>query len=129
MTKKKILLIDDNSDFRFTMGVYLEKNGFEVISAEDGKQGWEKIQSERPDIVLLDVMMEQMFSGFEVCRLVRSKNEFKHLPIIGISAMANEIGVKYNQNTDEEYFSPDEFLDKPVDKELLLKSINKLLQL
>ena len=73
MAKKKILIIDDNSDFRFTMGVYLEKNGFDVISAEDGKQGWEKIQSDKPDLVLLDVMMEQMFSGFEVCRKVRNR--------------------------------------------------------
>ena len=125
----KIVLIDDNKDLLFTLETFLQRNGFEVHTAEDGPTGMDLIKKERPDVILLDIMMETLFSGFEVCRLVRSNNEFKHLPIIGISAMANEIGVKYNQNTDEEYFSPDEFLDKPVDKELLLKSINKLLQL
>jgi CheY-like chemotaxis protein len=127
--EKKILIIDDNEDFLFTMGVFLERKGFDVIKAEDGKVGWEKIQSEKPDLVLLDVMMEQMYSGFEVCQKIRNNPEFKSLPIISISAMANELGVRYNKDTDQEYFSPDEFIDKPVDKDLLFNTINKLLKI
>ncbi|MFZ5568989.1 MAG: response regulator [Thermodesulfobacteriota bacterium] len=129
MEKKKIILVDDNPDFRFTMGLFLERNGFDVIAAEDGKTGWERIQAQPPDLILLDVMMENLFSGFELCRQIRNSEEFKHLPIIGISAMADEVGVTFDKETDQEYFSPDIFIDKPVDKELLLKSIHGLLKM
>lgn len=122
------MVVDDNPDFRFTMGLFLERSGFEVITAEDGKTGWEKIQQRTPDLVLLDVMMENLFSGFELCRQIRNNHLFKNLPIIGISAMAEEVGVSFNQETDQEYFSPNMFIDKPVDKELLLKSISDLLK-
>jgi CheY-like chemotaxis protein len=129
MEKKKILLIDDNADYRFTMGVFLERNGFEVVSAENGELGWKMIQAQGPDLVLLDVMMETLFSGFEVCRLVRTDPKLKHIPIIGISGMATDIGVKYDKETEQEYFSPDEFLEKPVDKDELLQKIKKLLKM
>ncbi|MDM8537138.1 response regulator [Desulfobacterales bacterium HSG17] len=127
MAQKKILIIDDQSDYRFTMGVYLERNGFIVFEAEDGKVGWEKIKEVDPDLVLLDIMMESTFSGFEVCRQVRSNKDFKKLPIIGISGMGDELGVKYDESSDQEYFSPDIFIEKPVDKDLLLEKIKGLL--
>ena len=121
-------LIDDNEDFRFTMSVFLERNGFEVVSAEDGEVGWQKIQTEKPDLILLDVMMESMFSGFEVCRQIRIDPDLKHIPIIGISAMNEEIGVQYDGRTDGDYFSVDDFLDKPIDKDVLIRKIDKLLK-
>ncbi|MDX9788219.1 MAG: response regulator [Desulfobacterales bacterium] len=129
MAKKKILVIDDNADYRFTMGVFLARNGFEVINAENGEIGWKMIKEQHPDLVLLDVMMEILFSGFEVCRRVRTDPEVKHIPIIGISGMGNEIGVKFDQVADQEYFSPDEYMEKPVDKDALLQKIKALLRM
>ena len=128
MHKKKIMLIDDNEDFCFTMSVFLERNGFEVVSAEDGEVGWQKIQTEKPDLLLLDVMMESMFSGFEVCRRIRLDPALKHIPIIGVSAMNQEIGVQYDGHTDGDYFRVDDFLDKPIDKDVLIRKIDKLLK-
>lgn len=129
MEKKKIMLIDDNDDYRFTMGVFLERNGFEVFSAENGELGWKMIQEQRPDLVLLDVMMETLFSGFEVCRMIRSDPNLKNTPIIGISGMSDDIGVKFDKENEKEYFSPDEYLDKPVDKDELLQKIKQLLKM
>jgi CheY-like chemotaxis protein len=129
MEKKKVLLIDDNADYRFTMGVFLERNGFAVLKAENGELGWKMIQEQRPDLVLLDVMMETLFSGFEVCRLVRTDPELKHIPIIGISGMTTDIGVKYDKEREQEYFSPDVYLEKPVDKDELLQKIKELLKM
>jgi CheY-like chemotaxis protein len=124
----KIILIDDNPDFLFTMGTFLKRNGYEVLTASDGQKGVELIKKERPDLILLDVMMETLFSGFEVCRQVRTDPETQNTPIIAISGMSDDLGVKFEQTTDEEYFKPNAFLEKPVDKERLLETMRELLQ-
>jgi CheY-like chemotaxis protein len=124
----KILVIDDNTDYLFTMETFLQRNGFEVSTADDGQKGLELIRTERPDLILLDIMMETLFSGFEVCKQVRSDNDLKDIPIIGISAMGDELEINYRQWPDFEYFSPDTFLDKPVDKQRLLQMIPEVIQ-
>ena len=124
----KIVMIDDNPDFLFTMETFLKKNGFEVHTAEDGQKGLEIIRKERPDLVLLDIMMETLFSGFEVCKAVRSDDDLKYIPIIGISAMGEELDIDYSQWPDYEYFRPDAFLDKPIDKQRLLQLIPEVIQ-
>jgi len=95
--KNKVVLIDDNKDYLFTMETFLTKNGFEVSTAEDGQSGVKLVENEKPDIVLLDVMMESLFSGFEVCRKLRQNSDLKSIPIIGISGMADEINVKFDK--------------------------------
>ena len=124
----KIVMIDDNPDFLFTMETFLKKNDFEVHTAEDGQKGLELIRKERPDVILLDIMMETLFSGFEVCKAVRSDDDLKYIPIIGISAMGEELDIDYSQWPDYEYFRPDAFLDKPVDKQRLLQLIPEVIQ-
>lgn len=129
MRTKKILIIDDNPDFIFTMETFLKRSGFTTLSAQDGKKGVETAQKERPDLILLDVMMETLYSGFEVCKRIRTDPLLKNTPIIGISGMADELGVRYDEDRDQEYFSPDAFFDKPVDKEKLLAKIKEFLHL
>ena len=123
-TPSKIIVIDDNPDYLFTMKTFLTRNGFDVETASDGNSGFELIRKHHPDLVMLDVMMENTYSGFEVCRLVRNDPELKDTPIIGISGMAEELGVKFDMYEDKEYFTPDAYFDKPVDKEALLAKIN-----
>ncbi len=120
----KILIIDDNSDYLFSMGTFLERNGFKVLKAEDGRKGLDMIKNDRPDLILLDVMMESTYSGLEVCKKVRGDSEVKDIPIIGISAMGDELGVHVDKWGNSEYFDVDEYLEKPVDKEKLLQRIN-----
>jgi twitching motility two-component system response regulator PilH len=122
----KVIIIDDNADYVFTMGIFLKKNGFEVMSANNGKAGVNLVKQEKPDLILLDVMMETLFSGFEVCRQLRQDSSVKSIPIIGITGMADEINVSYEKEKDFEYFSPEIFMEKPVDKDLLLKNIHSL---
>jgi len=124
----KIVIVDDNTDFLFTMETFLQRNGFEVLTAEDGQKGLELIQKERPDLILLDIMMETLFSGFEVCKQLRSNDELKDIPIIGVSAMGEELDINYRQWPDYDYFSPDTFLDKPVDKQRLLQLIPEVIK-
>jgi CheY-like chemotaxis protein len=124
----KIVLVDDNTDFLFTMETFLQRNGFEVHTAADGQKALELIQKEQPDLILLDIMMETLFSGFEVCKQLRSDDELKDIPIIGVSAIGEELDINYRQWPDYDYFSPDAFLDKPVDKQRLLQLIPEVIQ-
>ncbi len=124
----KIVIVDDNTDFLFTIETFLQRNGFEVYTADDGKKTLELIRKARPDLILLDIMMERLFSGFEICKQVRSDDDLKDIPIIGVSAMRDELDVSYGQKPDYDYFSPDEFLDKPVDKQWLLQLIPEVIQ-
>jgi CheY-like chemotaxis protein len=124
---KTILIIDDNQDYVLAMKTFLSKNGFFVLTAEDGKKGIEIISEQKPDIILLDVMMESLYSGFDVCKYVRNNPQIKNIPIIGISGLKDELGISFDQERDGEYFSPDAFFDKPVDRQALLKSINEFL--
>lgn len=123
-----IIIIDDNRDYLFTMETFLQRNGFEVSTADNGQKGLELIRKQRPDLILLDIMMESLFSGFDVCKQVRSDNDLEDTPIIGISAMVDELGINYHQWPDYEYFSPDKFLEKPVDKQRLLQIIPEVIQ-
>jgi CheY-like chemotaxis protein len=124
---RKIVIVDDNKDYLFATKTLLTRNGYEVMTAEDGKVGIELIKKEKPDLVLLDVMMETLFSGFEVCRQLKQDTDLKSIPVISISGMGDEINVQFNKDCDNEYFSPDEFLEKPVDRDLLLRKISGLL--
>ena len=124
----KVVVVDDNTDYLFTMETFLQRNGFLVHTAEDGQKGLELIRNELPDIVLLDVMMESLFSGFELCKKLRTEENLKNIPIIGISGMGDELGINYKEWPDFEYFSPDEFLDKPVDKQRLLDLIPETIE-
>ena len=79
-----IVIIDDNSDYLFTMKTFLTRNGFEVETADDGETGIALIREKHPDLIMLDVMMETTYSGFEVCRQVRNDPELKKTTIFGI---------------------------------------------
>ena len=124
----KIVMIDDNMDFLFTMETFLQRNGFEVQTADDGQKGIDLIKKEHPDLILLDIMMETLFSGFEVCKQVRADEDLRYIPIIGISAMGDELDINYSQWPDYEYFRPDTFMEKPVDKQRLLQLIPEVIQ-
>jgi len=124
----RIIIIDDNPDFLFTMETFLKRNGFETLTAEGGQKGLDLIKEERPDLILLDVMMESIYSGLDVCKKVRTDPDLKDIPIIGISGMGDELGVRLDKWGDDDYFSVDEFFEKPIDREKLLDRIKVRLE-
>ncbi|MFZ2632478.1 MAG: response regulator [Desulfosalsimonadaceae bacterium] len=124
----KVVIIDDNKDYLFSMETFLSRNGFIAQTASNGKDGLDLIKKEHPDVILLDVMMESMLAGLEVCKAVRSDPQLEYIPIVGISGMGEELGLKYEQYRDDEYFTPDKFVEKPVDKQHLLSVIEQAIQ-
>ncbi len=89
----KVLVADDEKDIRRLVVFTLERAGFEVIEAEDGRQALLSAQQNHPDVILLDVMMPYI-SGYDVCRLLRKMPEMEETPVLFLSAKAQnyEIG-------------------------------------
>lgn len=122
MTKnKKILIADDEPDFVELISMRLEVNGFEVVAAKDGQEAIDKTKKEKPDLLILDLMMPKL-DGFEVCRMLKFDDNFKNLPIIVLSAL--------DQQQDREKAieaGADEYFIKPFDLSLLLTKIKNLI--
>ncbi|MCX7696789.1 MAG: response regulator [Bacteroidales bacterium] len=81
-TKKKILVVDDDMDVITMVKAILEKENYVVVSAMNKKEGLEKLRKEKPDLVILDVMMTTYFEGFEMAREMLDNPEFKHIPFL-----------------------------------------------
>jgi len=124
----KIIIIDDNPDYVFSMETFLKFKEFVVLTTGDAKKGLALIKEERPDLILLDIMMETTFSGFEVCQRIREDPDLGYIPIIAISGMGEDLRYFFEKGTREELFNPDDFFEKPVDKNRLLLRINSLLE-
>lgn len=83
---RKVLIVDDEPDFVTLLAARLEANHYEVVTAQDGKEGLQKIRQERPDVVLLDIMLPKM-DGLQVLRAIRRTS--KRLPVFMITAFAD----------------------------------------
>lgn len=120
---KKIIIIDDDVDLVEAMRITLENAGLEVIDAQDGKKGVEKIKKESPDLVILDVMMGSQDEGFFVAYEIRNDPELSDIPIIMLTAIGQETGFSFNKEKDEDFLPVNEFLEKPVDPDKLVELV------
>ncbi|MBA7475713.1 Transcriptional regulatory protein AfsQ1 [subsurface metagenome] len=125
----KILMIDDDKDLQEMTRLVLEKNGFEVLSAYNPEEGLQKVQSENPDLVILDVLMPSDFEGFEVARKIREDLKLLKLPIILLTAVHGEKKVPYRFAPHEQWLPVDYFFDKPVQPDVLVTKIKEFLNI
>jgi CheY-like chemotaxis protein len=123
----KILLIDDDLDSIEPIKIILNSEGFWTETAQSPEEGIEKVKQVNPDLVILDVMMPNDYEGFEVARHIREKLDLKALPIIILSNVHNVKQVPYRFAPDENFLPVDVFIDKPVDPDMLLDTVNTLL--
>jgi CheY-like chemotaxis protein len=124
---KTILLVDDDQDYLFQMKTRLESFGFSTILAESQKEAEELIERSRPDLAILDLMMENEDSGFILCYKIKKK--FPDLPIIIVTGVAAETGITFdiNDENNRKWIKADRFLDKGIRTEKLKEEIDKLL--
>lgn len=127
--KKKILLIDDDVDLIEMNRALLSVMGYEVDFAYNGEEGLDKIRSWQPDLVVLDVMMNSPGEGFEVARRIKTDQSLCAIPVVMLSAVNNESGLSLRVGPDRQWNPVDAFIDKPVRKEQLLKTIRNLLSI
>lgn len=123
----KILVIDDDPDFVLAVRMPLEAADFEVEEAATAEEGIEKILSVQPDLVILDVMMPTGYEGFETARAIREEHGLKELPIVMLTSLHEKRQVPYRFAPDENYLPVDVFLDKPIEPDALVDTINELL--
>jgi CheY-like chemotaxis protein len=124
----KILIIDDDPNFVEATKAILESKSYKVVAAYDKNEGMEKINSEKPDLILLDIMMKKLDDGFTLCYKLKHDPELKKIPVLAISAITKETGLKFSSETDGEYFEADDYVEKPVKADDLLERIEKLLK-
>ena len=125
--QKKILIIDDDIDLVEAMRLTLENEGFHVIDAQDGQKGIEKIKTDKPDLVLLDVMMKTQDEGFHIAYQIRNDEQIADLPIIMLTAVGQETGFHFDKDKDEDFLPVNEFLEKPVNPDLLIEYVKRSL--
>jgi two-component system alkaline phosphatase synthesis response regulator PhoP len=117
---KKILVVDDERHIVRLIQVNLERQGYNVVTAHDGKEALEKVASERPDLVVLDVMMPYM-DGFEVLRNLRRNPETAELPVIMLTAKAQDQDVFRGWQE-----GVDMYLTKPFNPQELLTFVKRI---
>ncbi|MDH4238551.1 MAG: response regulator [Phycisphaerae bacterium] len=125
---QKVLVIDDDPGFITAARPILESKGYKVEAAYDSKEAMEKIESLKPDLILLDIMMERVTAGFDLCYKLKHDPEMKKIPVLAVSAIAEQTGFKFSPATDGEYFEADDFMEKPVKPADLLKHVEKLME-
>jgi len=130
--RQKILVIDDDPDFLDAVTPILELALYDVATASNPEEGKKKILSEKPDLILLDIMMDSLFDGFSLCHAIKTSKEykeFKDTPIIFISAVKEKTGSRFQFRAEEQGMAgPDDYIDKPVKPDDLIARIEKLVK-
>ena len=122
MERKRILVVDDEIYIVHILEFTLTMEGYEVLTAADGEEALRRIEQDRPDLIVLDIMMPKM-DGYEVLRRIRTDEEFKSLPVILLSAKGRPI----DRETGLE-IGADDYIVKPFSPRRLLEKIQDLLQ-
>jgi len=118
---KKILIVDDEAQLVEMVKMRLEASGYEIISAHDGQEGLDKAKKEKPDLIILDLMLPKI-DGYKVCRMLKFDEKYKKIPIILFSARAQEEDKKMGEEV-----GADTYITKPFDPKVLLGKIQELL--
>ena len=128
MESAKILIVDDDQDLRDSVQAILQGKRYNVITAADRDEGMQKIKSEQPDLLILDVMMTSWKDGFEMARELKNEPQFKDMPILMLTGIKEDSGINFKTTAGDPTWCPvDGFLDKPVDPDILLTEVKKIL--
>jgi CheY-like chemotaxis protein len=126
---KRILVIDDEEDVITYLTTLLEENGYETLSAMNGKEGLERIKSENPDLICLDILMPEK-SGISLYRELKKDTEHNKIPVVIVTGFkADEYPlIDFRKFIYERAVpGPDGYIDKPIDKKALLDTIKNIL--
>ena len=127
--QKNILVVDDDIDLLEQVSMILKAEGYRVIPAQGQKEGEEALLTAVPDLAVLDLMMENMDSGFVLCHHV--KRLFPETPVVLLTAVKSATGLDFRPKSDDaaSWVKADVILDKPVRPEQLRQEVKRLLKL
>jgi DNA-binding response OmpR family regulator len=121
MKKKKILLVDDERDIITLITPRLIASGYDVITALDGEEALDKAKKEKPDLIILDIMLPKI-NGYQICDTLKSDLKYKNIPIILFTAKAQDDDIKSGKKV-----GADAYVTKPFDSTMLMGQIKKFL--
>lgn len=125
---KKILIVDDDAEFVDATRAVLEKNGYNVVSANNGKHGLEKAKQEKPDMLLLDMMMDYDSEGFDLVQTLSATDETKQIPIVVLTGIRKAASLPFEQAKNAYTLNIRQILEKPVKPDVLIDAVKKALQ-
>lgn len=123
----KILIVDDDSDFVDATRIILENKDYKVEAAYNRSDAMEKIKKIKPDLILLDIMMDRLDDGFTICYKLKHDSNLKNIPVFAISSITERTGFKFSPKTDGEFFEADDYAVKPIEADELLQRVEALL--
>jgi len=122
MDKKRILIVEDEPEMVNMLRMRLESLGYEILVAMDGQEGLKKARTEKPDLIILDLMLPKM-DGYKICGLLKADQKHMHIPIIILTARA--------QDEDRDMgleLGADAYIIKPFEPKNLVSTIKKLIK-
>lgn len=128
---KRVLMVDDDPEFVETTKIILESGGYETRTAANDKEALVQLEKEKPDIILLDVMMKTIGDGVWLGQRIKGDERYGDIPILMITAVNKESGARsfhLDPGADGDYLPVDGFLEKPVEPEVLLREVARLIK-
>jgi DNA-binding response OmpR family regulator len=126
MSKKYILIVDDDPDLVETVGMLLESKGFEVGKAYDAFEAEAAIKKRQPDVLILDVMMPRK-SGYELCKELKENKWTQDIPVVLLTAVGEAVPTTTYTHYEGMTIEAEDFIAKPVDAATLVEAVERLL--
>ena len=130
-TEGTILVIDDDSDFRASVTVVLEAQGYRVLGAASAKEGLAKLSDPQPDLLILDIMMEHDSAGYEVNQAVKFREEYQlahDIPIMMVSSIPLDPATRFDRAAEVGMITPDCYMTKPLNFTDFVEQVRNLLE-
>jgi twitching motility two-component system response regulator PilH len=127
---KKVLVVDDDPDIRMVSMSVLEENGYTPLEAANGEEGMQIVKKEKPDLIILDVMMPRQ-SGIRLYRTLKTESAFQKIPIVMLSGITEKAFLRSQKALTEfgggKVPEPSAYLEKPVEPQVLADTVKKVI--
>lgn len=125
--KQLILVVDDDPDLVESIAMKVESHNFQVAKAYDGVEAWEKIKDERPDLIILDVMMPRK-NGYELCDELKKDDQYKDIVVVLLTAVGDAVTTTKYTHFGGKTTLADDFIPKPIDLDRLMEIVKENLE-
>ncbi len=128
--KPRILIIDDDEDYRVSTRALLEGEGYEVLEASSGRDGLESARAQRPNLIVLDIMMESPVEGYSVIQALKFRDDYRDLApisVVMVSSVKQDPATLFPMAGEVEMITPDAYFTKPLDLPNFLQCVRRML--